>query len=91
MKLLARNEPRGDFAGKFGLTAWKTLEDMEWMAEFLKRYVPVDIRDVCYHDSAKEIRNRLEKTGFKNAFVLNFMLDECGKDTKKPKSTSLNL
>jgi len=55
--------------GRFGLTTWKTLEDMEWMAEFLKRYIPVDIRDVCHHDSAEEVKDRLEKAGFKNIRV----------------------
>ena len=55
--------------GQFGLTSWKTLEDMEWMAEFLRMYIPADVRDVCHLDTVEDIKDRLDKAGFRNIRV----------------------
>lgn len=56
--------------GQFGLTTWKTLEDMEWMASFLRRYMPVNSKEVYHQDTTEGLRNLLDNAGFKNVTVL---------------------
>lgn len=56
--------------GKFGLTTWDTLEDMEWMAESLRKYMPVDSKDVYHQDTPEELRTLLKEAGFRDVTVL---------------------
>lgn len=55
--------------GRFGLSTWKTLEDMEWMASFLKKYIPVDSKDVYNQVTSEELRTLLDEAGFTNIVV----------------------
>lgn len=56
--------------GQFGLTTWETLEDMEWMAEFVRKYLPVDSQDVCHQDTEEGLRTLLCEAGFENITIL---------------------
>lgn len=57
--------------GKFGLTSWEALEDMEWMASFLRKYIPVTVQDVCYCDTEEGLENLLDTAGFRNITLLS--------------------
>lgn len=52
--------------GQFGLTTWDTLEDMEWMAAFLRRYIDSDSKKVYHQDTAEGLERLLRDAGFKN-------------------------
>jgi len=51
--------------GQFGLTTWDTLEDMEWMAAFLRRYIDIDSKKVYHQDTAEGLERLLRDAGFK--------------------------
>lgn len=56
--------------GTFGLTSWRELEDMEWMAAFLRKYFAVTTHDVCYQDTEEGLREFLCKAGFENVTIM---------------------
>jgi SAM-dependent methyltransferase len=52
--------------GRFGLSTWKTLEYMEWMASCLGKYIPVNSKDVYSQVTLGELRTLLDEAGFTN-------------------------
>jgi len=56
--------------GQFGLSTWKTLEDMGWMASCLRKYMPIDSKKVYHQDTPHGLRILLSEAGFTNSTVI---------------------
>ena len=55
--------------GLFGLSSWSALGDMNCMAEFVKKYLPISVEDVCHHDTPEALKTLLLKAGFSEVRV----------------------
>ena len=55
--------------GRFGLSTWKTLDDIEWMAQCLRKYMDIDSKEVYNQETPEELKTLLDKAGFTNITV----------------------
>lgn len=56
--------------GQLALSSWALLEDMEYMAECVNQYLPVNRQDVYHQSTPEELRNLLCEAGFENITVV---------------------
>lgn len=55
--------------GQFGLTTWEMLEDEKWMAECVKKYLPLDTQGLSHCDTEEELKTVLQKAGFERVKI----------------------
>jgi len=55
--------------GLFGLSTWSALGDMDCMAEFAERYMPISVEDVYHRDTPEALKKLLLKAGFEEVRV----------------------
>lgn len=52
--------------GRFGLSSWAVLGDMDFMLRLAQRHLPISSKEVYYKDTPETLTSFLRKTGFKN-------------------------
>jgi len=55
--------------GRFGLSSWAALGDMDCMVRFARRYLPISSEDVYHRDTPEVLKTLLRKAGFEDIRV----------------------
>ena len=69
--------------GQFGLSTWTTLGDMDFMAMFVQKCVPISSGDVYYRDTSEKLRTLLHNERFKDIRVMSEIQEFVFKDEKQ--------
>jgi len=69
--------------GRFGLSSWAALGDMDFKVRFAKRYLPISSEDLYYRDTPTALKILLRKAGFKDIRVFAETHEFVFKDEKQ--------